>query len=96
MRCLNLLNVFAVGKVLRCDIATLFGRFKRVDCLDICDDDEDAAGKDQYKRHDAQEADSIESKENILKPSQSIRPRYKHKLYSHARAPTIVIDVKDC
>lgn len=65
MRCLNLLDVFAVSKVLCCDIATLFGRFKCVDCFDVCDDDEDAAGKDQYKRHDAQEADNIESKENI-------------------------------
>lgn len=59
------LNVFAVSQVLRCDIATLFGRFKRVDSFDVCDDDEDAAGEDQYKRHDAQEADNIESKENI-------------------------------
>jgi hypothetical protein len=62
---LNLLNVFAVSQVLRCDIATLLGSFKRVNSFDVCDDDKNTAGKDQYERHDAQETDNIESKENI-------------------------------
>lgn len=45
------LDVFTVSKVLRCDIAALLCSFKRVNSFDVGDNDEDAAGKDQYERH---------------------------------------------
>jgi hypothetical protein len=50
---------------LGCDIATLLGSLKRINSFNVFDHDKDAAGKDQDERDDAQEADDIESKENV-------------------------------
>lgn len=77
---------------MRCDIATLLGSIKRIDSFDVFDHNKDAASKDQDDRYDAQEADDIETKENIWEESQLYCPQDENKLHSQALAPTIMIE----
>ena len=68
----HLQNVFAVDECFTGgSIACLLGRVIGVHSFDVGDNDKDAACKDKQKGHDAQHADSIETKENVWMKDES-------------------------
>ena len=59
--------VITLGQILSGGIATLLCGVIGIHSVDVRDDDEDTAGKDEQKRYNAKYTDNIEPKEDVWK-----------------------------